>query len=102
MKPRRRRRERRADDGPQYTDKEIQALGELDPPKAFKKKNGEYAWPLVDGRDITNAVKAWNAGRGNPSEREAVRRWIIKRAVRLRVTYRLPDSWAKSVAHVEE
>ncbi len=92
------RRDYRADDHPRYTDAQIQKLGEEG--KALKRKDGKtYHYPIVNGRDVTNAVRAW--GRAVPSEREAVRRWISKRAVRLRVTYRLPDSWAKSVAHVE-
>jgi phage head maturation protease len=80
----------RRDDGPRYTDKEIQKLGERG--LALKKKSGRgYHYPVVDGRDVTNAVKAW--GRAAPSERAAVKAWIIKRAILLKVPYRLPDGW---------
>jgi Caudovirus prohead serine protease len=76
-----------------YTDREIQKLGEEDPPRALKKQNGSgYHYPIVDGRDVVNAVKAY--GRAKPNERAGVRAWIVKRARELRVdSHRLPKSW---------
>ncbi len=78
--------------GPRYTDAEIQKLGEEG--KALKKANGKaYHYPIVDGRDVSNAVKAY--GRAKPSERPGVRGWIIKRARQLRLDHRLPASWGQ-------
>jgi HK97 family phage prohead protease len=80
----------RRDDGPRYTDKQIQRLGEEG--RALKKKSGRgYHYPIVDGRDVSDAVKA--QARAAPSERTAVRLWIIKRAILLKVPQRLPDGW---------
>jgi hypothetical protein len=78
-----------------YTDREIQRLGEEDPPRALKKQNGTgYHYPIVDGRDVVNAVKAY--GRAKPSERAGVRAWIVKRARELGVdNQRLPKGWGE-------
>ncbi len=80
-----------------YTDAEIQKLGEEDPPRALKKQNGKgYHYPIVDGRDVANAVAAY--GRARPSERAGVRTWIVERARALRVdSHRLPQSWGQVV-----
>ncbi len=82
------------DEGPRYTDKQIQRLGEEG--KALKKKSGRgFHFPIVDGRDLNDAVRAW--GRAVPSERQAVKNWIIRRAVLLRLTGRLPEAWQAKV-----
>jgi hypothetical protein len=62
---------------------------------AFKKKDGSYGWPIVDRRDLLNAIKAW--GRARPSERLAVKAFIKKRAVLLRLEELLPSSWQLKV-----
>ena len=75
---------------PRYTDAQIQKLGEEG--KALKRPGGGYHWPIADGRDVSNAVKAF--GRAKPSERAGVRAWIVKRARILAVEGRLPASWS--------
>jgi phage head maturation protease len=75
---------------PRYTDKEIQQLGEEG--YALKKRSGRgYHYPIKDGRDLSDAVKAWP--RAVPSERGTVKAWIIKRAIVLRLIHRLPEGW---------
>ena len=86
-----RSRARRAVDGePRYSPEEIQRLGEEDPPRAFKKAGGKFGWPIVDGKDVSNAISDYN--RLKPSPR-GVRAWIVKRARELRVEHRLPKGW---------
>lgn len=78
------------EDQPRYTDAQIQNLGEEG--KALKKPVGGYDYPIADGRDVSNAVKAF--GRAKPSERAGVRAWIVKRARILAIEGRLPESWS--------
>jgi Terminase large subunit, T4likevirus-type, N-terminal/Caudovirus prohead serine protease len=87
--------EHRADDGPRYTEKEIEALGKEG--LALKKKSGRgFHYPIKDRRDLFDAISAY--GRAVPSERDAVRRWIVKRAIILRLMNLLPDAWVPKAA----
>lgn len=49
------------------------------------------SWPIRNKVDLKNAIQA--IGRAKPSEREAVKRWIIKRARELDAADLLPESW---------
>ena len=60
--------------------------------KAFKKRNGTYGWPIADRRDLLNAIKAW--GRATPSEASAVKLFIKRRAIVLKLSELLPASWS--------
>ena len=84
-----RRREHRADE-PKYSPEQIQRFGEETPPRAFKKANGKFGWPICDGEDVENAVSDYNRLKPKPA---GVRAWIIKRARELRVEHRLPKGW---------
>jgi hypothetical protein len=77
------------EDTPRYTPKEIEALGKRG--LAFKRRNGTYSLPIVDRRDLMNAIKAW--GRAAPSEAAAVKAYIKRRAVLLKLDALLPASW---------
>jgi hypothetical protein len=48
-------------------------------------------YPIANEQDLKNAVKAY--GRGNPKDRAAIRRHIIKRAKALGKSSLLPDDW---------
>ena len=85
----RRRGERRTDDE-RYSPEDVQRLGEENPPRAFKKANGKFGWPIVDGKDVSAAIDDYNRLKMKPA---GVRAWIIKRARELRVEHRLPKSW---------
>lgn len=75
-----------------YTEAEVQALGERNPPAALAKANGKgFHYPIVDARDVSAAVEAY--GRAKPSERVGVRAWIVRRARELRAEHRLPAGW---------
>ncbi len=77
------------EDTPRYTPSQIEALGKRG--LAFKRKNGTYSFPIVDRRDLLNAIKAW--GRAAPSEASAVKLFIKRRAVILGLDNLLPASW---------
>ena len=77
------------EDQPRYSPAEVVALGKRG--LAFKRKNGTYSFPIVDRRDLLNAIKAW--GRAAPSEAAAVKTFIKRRAVLLGLDNLLPPSW---------
>lgn len=52
---------------------------------------GNGSWPIRNKADLKNAIQA--IGRAKPSERTAVKRWIIKRARELDAIDLLPESW---------
>jgi HK97 family phage prohead protease len=78
------------EDGPRYTQAEVDALGEKG--LALKRKSGPgYHYPIADRRDLLNAIREW--GRAKPSERAGVRTWIRLRARVMRMENLLPKSW---------
>ncbi len=74
-----------------YTAAEIVELGKAG--KAFRHPIGSYAFPIVDEQDLLNAIRAV-AGRATKSPPAAVRRYIIRRARQLRLSSRIPSTWA--------
>jgi hypothetical protein len=78
-----------------YSADEIQALGERG--LALKMKNGTFAYPIQNGRDMTNSWLALQKTE-RPSEREGaeqtVRSWIVERATLLKVLHLLPKGVA--------
>ena len=80
------------DNAGRYSDREIQALGEQDPPLALKRKGGRgFHYPIKDRRDLLAAIAAF--GRATPSERSDVKAWIRKRAIEMGADRLLPKSW---------
>jgi HK97 family phage prohead protease len=77
------------EDQPRYSPAQVVALGKRG--LAFKRKNGTYSFPCVDRRDLLNAIKAW--GRAAPSEAAAVKAFLKRRAVLLKLDDLLPASW---------
>jgi len=73
---------------PRYTQAEVDALGAEG--KAFRRKNGTYAWPLADRRDLLNALAQWNPG---VDEALAVKQFIRARAIVMGWDEALPKSW---------
>ncbi len=84
--------------GPRYTDAELAKLGAEG--KALRKKDGSYGWPIVDRRDLLNALAdlARVAARLSPAERSRVKAWIKLRAVVMSLDRLLPASWYTPVA----
>jgi HK97 family phage prohead protease len=78
------------EDTPRYTPAEVGALGRRG--LAFKKKDGTYGWPVVDRRDLLNAVKDWLRAAPFP-ESTAVKEYVKTRARLLRFEELLPASW---------
>jgi len=62
---------------------------------AFKTKSGTWGWPIASREDLLHAIKAWQLGRAASSDREAVRKYIVTRAIELKVTNLLPPGWLK-------
>jgi HK97 family phage prohead protease len=57
---------------------------------AIKNANGDPSYPIADGEDLDNAIRA--VGRGG-SDHDAIRRHIIKRASALGLSSKIPDNW---------
>lgn len=76
-----------------YSYEQIQKLGSEG--LAYKKKNGVYAWPIVDRADVENAIHAF--GRAPDDEQLAVKRWILQAADRLRLRHLLPEKWVEEL-----
>ncbi len=77
-----------------YSYERIQELGRKG--EAFKKKNGIYAWPIVDTEDVENAIHA--IGRAPDDERLAVKRWILMQAEKLFTAKLLiPKAWIEEI-----
>ena len=79
------------EDTPRYTDAQVTQLGREG--KAYKKKDGTYSYPVKDRRDLLNALAAWKLGRVAKGEASAVKAFIKKRAVLLRLESELPEAW---------
>ena len=77
---------------PRYTYAEIQALGKEG--LAHKRKDGKYNFPIVDRRDLLDAVLA--IGRAG-SEAFSVKRWIVYRAKLLGMKSDIPKAWVVEV-----
>ncbi len=78
---------------PRYTYAEIQELGKEG--KAHKRADGKYNFPIVDGRDLLDAILA--IGRAAPGERFSVKRWIVYRAKLLGMKSDVPKAWVVEV-----
>lgn len=50
-------------------------------------------FPVRNGVDLDNAIRAVGRANGGEAGRAAVRRFIIKRATVLGLTNRIPDTW---------
>jgi len=81
---------------PRYTYAETQALGKEG--KARKKPGGGYDFPIVDGRDVADAVHA--IGRTPAAERLSVKRWVIYRAKLIGAKQYVPHGWIADVEKV--
>ncbi len=79
------------EDTPRYTDAQVTQLGREG--KAYKKKDGTYSYPVKDRRDLLNALAAWKLGRVAKGEASAVKAFIKRRAVLMRLEALLPKSW---------
>ena len=77
------------EDSPRYAQAQIDKLGAEG--KAFRKSDGTYGWPIVDGRDVSNAVRDFI--RMKPGTRTGIRTWIVKRAHLIGAESRLPEAW---------
>lgn len=78
---------------PRYTYAEIQHLGKDG--KAHKKADGSYNFPVVDERDIIDAVHAIN--RTPAGERLSVKRFVVYRAEVLGLKAAVPGDWKAEV-----
>jgi HK97 family phage prohead protease len=78
---------------PRYSYAEIQALGKEG--KAHKRKDGKYNFPIVDERDLLDAV--YSIGKTPPAERLSVKRWIVYRARLLGLKSHVPGEWVVEV-----
>jgi HK97 family phage prohead protease len=76
-----------------YTVPEVQALGKEG--KAHKRADGKYNFPIVDRRDLLDAILA--VGRTDPGERFSVKRWIVYRAKLLGMKSEVPKDWVVEV-----
>jgi hypothetical protein len=76
-----------------YTYAEIQALGKEG--KAHKRKDGKYNFPIVDRRDLLDAILA--VGGTGAGERFSVKRWIVYRARLLGMKSDVPNPWIAEV-----
>ena len=74
-------------------ERKLQALGKEG--KAHKRKDGKYNFPIVDRRDLLDAILA--IGRGAPGERFSVKRWIVYRARLLGMKTDVPNTWIAEV-----
>jgi hypothetical protein len=59
--------------------------------KALARGDGSHWFPIVDLRDLHNAIAAYLALKA--SERNGVRAWIVKRARELGLDEQLPKGW---------
>jgi hypothetical protein len=50
-------------------------------------------YPIRNRSDLENAIHAVGRSKGGESGRNAVRRWIIKRARALGLTSMIPENW---------
>lgn len=50
-------------------------------------------FPIRNRSDLSNAIRAVGRSKGGEAGRNAVRRWIIKRARALGLTSMIPDTW---------
>ncbi len=71
----------------------LQALGKEG--LAHKTKSGRYNFPIVDRRDLLDAILA--IGRTDPGERFSVKRWIVYRAKLLGMKSDVPNAWIAEV-----
>jgi hypothetical protein len=83
---------------PRYSYQEIQQLGKEG--KAHKKADGSFNFPVVDERDIIDAVHS--IGRTPPRERLSVKRFIVYRAELLHLKSRGPHGWFGEVSEALE
>ena len=51
-------------------------------------------FPINNREDLANAIRAVGRAKGGEAGRQAVRRFIIKRARALGLSSMIPDSWA--------
>jgi hypothetical protein len=63
--------------------------------KRRDKRDGTYGWPLKDRRDLLNALAAFRLGRYAPADKAALRQFIIRRAVAMKLAEELPPGWAR-------
>jgi hypothetical protein len=76
----------------QYSAEKIEELGEQG--HAFKNSNGDWSYPIEDREDLKNAILAF--GRSKPTDKESLKRYIIRRARALRAEGLIPDHWGQS------
>jgi hypothetical protein len=63
--------------------------------KAVRNAQGNPSFPIRNGGDLDNAIRAVGRVRPNTgAARSKVRRYIISRAKALGLTSKIPDSWA--------
>lgn len=63
--------------------------------KATKNAQGDPSFPIRNGSDLDNAIRAVGRVRPNTeAARSKVRRYIISRAKALGLSSKIPDSWA--------
>jgi hypothetical protein len=75
------------EDSPRYSQPEIDALGKRG--LAFRRRNGTYAWPCADRRDLLNCLAEWN-----PSVHDAldVKAFLKRRVILMALEDLLPAS----------
>jgi hypothetical protein len=75
-------------DGPRYSPAEVDALGKRG--LAFRRRNGTYAWPCVDRRDLLLCLAQWSL---DVDEALAVKQFIRARAIVMGRDEDLPKGW---------
>lgn len=71
------------------TMRHLQAKGQAMPPL---KAGGRPRFNIKTAADLDNAIRA--VGRVAPEGRSAVRRYVMKRAAQMKLSSRIPDTWA--------
>jgi hypothetical protein len=51
-------------------------------------------FPIANKDDLQNAIRAVGRVKGSPEEQAKVRRFVIKRAGELKLSFLIPDTWA--------
>jgi hypothetical protein len=79
------------EDEPRYDRAQINELGRQG--KAFRKRDGSFGWPCADRRDLMDCLEEWTP---DVPEAAAVKAFLIRRAVVMRLQEELPKSWGRT------
>jgi hypothetical protein len=79
------------------TDGEIDPLREMmkrGKPMPAPNQNRAGQFPIANKDDLQKAIKAVGRVAGGPDEQAKVRRFIVKRAAELKLSFLIPATWA--------